>query len=226
VSLDLFPVEVAVATGPTDETSALHPEEELLAQAMGASRQREFAAGRDCARRAMHALGADEGPVLRGTRHAPRFPAGVVGAITHTRGSCAAAVAKATALAGVGIDAEQWKPLSERALARICAPEEIAHLQALPHHGRERWGAVVFSAKETLYKAYFPLTETFIGFRDARIRLHPESRDHGRFEADLTKDDTPSAANRRHFEGRYRLLTTPIPLVVTGLVIPHDTQGT
>ena len=226
MSRDLFPPEVAVATGPVDATSDLHPAEARLAQPMGAARRREFAAGRDCAHRAMRALGAGEGPVLRGVRRAPRFPRGVVGAITHTRGYCAAAVAKATALAGVGIDAEQWKPLSERALARICAPDEVERLRALPDHRPEEWGAVVFSAKESLYKAYFPLTETFIGFRDATLTLQPETRNTGHFEATLTRADPPSAANQRHFEGRYQLLETPTPLVVTGLVIPHDTRRT
>src|SRR5258705_5922147 len=121
---------------------------------MGPARRREFAAGRACARRAIAELGVPGGPVLRGLRRAPSFPHGVVGSITHTNGFCAAAVARADAFAGVGLDAERDEALSERAAARICGRGELAGLRALPGRPAERWAAVVFSAKETLYKAY------------------------------------------------------------------------
>jgi 4'-phosphopantetheinyl transferase EntD len=222
MKLALFPPAVHTATGPVDAPATLHPDEEALAREMGDARRREFAAGRDCAHRAMRALGVAEGPVLRGLRRAPCWPAGIVGAITHTRGFCAAAVASDADHAGIGLDAEQWRPLSERALARICSADEIAGLRTLPRHAAELWGTAVFSAKESLYKAYFPLTATFIGFRDAAVRLHPERDDAGRFEARLAREDAPDAAGRRAFEGRFRIVATAdATLVVTGLAIPR-----
>ncbi|MGF2075963.1 4'-phosphopantetheinyl transferase superfamily protein, partial [Enterococcus casseliflavus] len=81
--------------------------------------------------------------------------------------------------------AERDEALSARAVARICAEGELAALRALPGRSAERWGAVVFSAKETLYKAYFPITGVFIGFRDAEVTLFPETDDAGRFDAQL-----------------------------------------
>jgi 4'-phosphopantetheinyl transferase EntD len=185
---------------------------------MGPARQREFAAGRACARRALRALGAPEGPVLRGERRAPRFPDGVVGSITHTSGLCAAAVARSASFAGVGLDAERDEPLSARAAARICAEGELTALRALPGRSAERWAALVFSAKESLYKAYFPLTGAFIGFRDAEIALLPEAANRGRFEAKLVRSDAPDAAGQRRFAGRY---ACDGERVVTGLVIPR-----
>jgi 4'-phosphopantetheinyl transferase EntD len=212
----LFPPGVCVATGPNTPDEPLQPEEAELACAMGPARQREFAAGRACARRAMRELGTD-GPVLRGLRHAPLFPEGIVGSITHTTGFCAAAVAWRTSFAGVGLDAERDEPLSERAAARICSAGELAALRALPGRSPEHWAAVVFSAKETLYKAYFPLTGFFIGFRDATIALHPDAADAGRFEAHLVRRDAPDAAGQRRFEGRY---ASDGARVISGLVIP------
>jgi len=215
----LFPPGVCVATGPSEEDDLpLHPDEAELARAMGPARRREFAAGRACARRALRELGAPDGPVLRGLRRAPRFPDGVVGSITHTAGFCAAAVASGASFAGVGLDAERDEALSERAVARICAPEEVAALRALPGCSPERWGAVVFSAKESLYKAYFPLTGVFIGFRDAEIALFPEAERAGRFEARLVRGDAPDAAGQRRFAGRY---ASDGARVVTALAIPH-----
>jgi 4'-phosphopantetheinyl transferase EntD len=213
----LFPTGVCVATGSSEGDEPLHPEEVALARGMGAARRREFAAGRACAHRAIAALGADDGPVLRGLRRAPRFPDGLVGAITHTHGYCAAAVAHAAAFAGVGLDAERDAPLSSRAVARICGESELAALAALPGRTREHWGAVLFSAKETLYKAYFPITGVFIGFRDAEIALAPESATAGRFSARLVRADAPDAVGRREFAGRY---ASDGERVVTGLVIP------
>lgn len=213
----LFPPGVCVAIGPSEQEEPLHPNEAELARAMGPARQREFAAGRACARRAMRELGAPDGPVLRGVRRAPLFPDGVVGSITHTSGFCAAAVARSASFAGVGLDAERDEALSERAAARICSPGELAALRALPGRRPEHWAAVVFSAKETVYKAYFPLTAFFIGFRDAVIALFPEADDAGRFEARLLRRDAPDAAGQRQFAGRY---ASDGARVITGLVIP------
>ena len=216
---ELVPSGVCVATGPNeDDETSLHPEEVELARPMGPARRREFAAGRGCARRAIAELGVPGGPVLRGLRRAPAFPSGVVGSITHTGDFCAAAVARADAFAGVGLDAERDEALSERAAARICGPGELAALRALPGHPPERWAAVVFSAKETLYKAYFPLTGFFIGFRDAVIALFPEADDAGRFEARLLRRDAPDAAGQRRFAGRYACVAAR---VITGLAVPH-----
>jgi enterobactin synthetase component D / holo-[acyl-carrier protein] synthase len=80
----------------------------------------------------------------------------------------------------------------------------------------------VFSAKETLYKAYFPLTGFFIGFRDAAIALVPEADDAGRFEARLLRRDAPSAAGQRRFAGRYRL---DAQRILTGLAIDVSGAG-
>jgi len=216
VSLDLFPAAVSVTTAAIEDGARLHPDEELFAAEMGPARRREFAAGRDCARRAMRELGLPGGPVLRGARRMPLWPDGVVGSLTHSDGFCAAAVARSSDLAGLGIDAEREAPLSERALARICSPREIDALRALPARSPALWGAIVFSAKESLYKGYFPLTGVFIGFRDAEITLHPDAEDAGRFDARLVRDDAPDAAGQRHFAGRFR---SDERRILTGLVI-------
>jgi 4'-phosphopantetheinyl transferase EntD len=169
----------------------------------------------------MRELGGPDGPVLRGVRRAPLFPDGVVGSITHTSGFCAAAVARSASFAGVGLDAERDEALSERAAARICSSGELVALRALPGRSPERWAALVFSAKETLYKAYFPLTGFFIGFRDAVIELLPEADDAGRFEARLLRRDAPDAAGQRKFTGRY---ACDAGRVITGIVIAHATE--
>ncbi len=211
----LFPPGVAWASADADaDPPALHPDEEALASAMAPARRREFAGGRACAHRALAALGAGDGPVLRGERRMPVWPNGVVGAITHGAGFCAAAVARRSAFAGVGLDAERLRPLSPRVLERIAGDAERSALARLPDHPAEWWGAVVFSAKESLYKAYFPSTRVFLAFRDAEIALDPAA---GAFAARLVRADAPDAAGRRAFEGRFELRGD---LVLTALAIP------
>ncbi|MEM7411933.1 MAG: 4'-phosphopantetheinyl transferase superfamily protein [Myxococcota bacterium] len=204
----LLPEGVAFAESEIpDPPEPLHPDETALAEAMGPRRRPEFHAGRACARRALAQLGVHDRPVLRGARRAPLWPTGCVGAITHTDAYCAAVAAHDRDWAGVGLDAELRKPLSTRALERICSPEECAHLRALPGTSAEAWGNVVFSAKESLYKAYFPQTEVYLGFRDAALELDPE---RGRFAIRLVNDEVPDLAGRRAFEGRFAIATTRV----------------
>lgn len=74
-------------------------------------RQREFATARSCARTALARLGVPPVPVLASPRGAPRWPAGVVGSITHCDGYRAAAVAYTRDVVSLGIDAEPDEPL-------------------------------------------------------------------------------------------------------------------
>lgn len=135
------------------------------------ARMWEFAAGRTCARRAMRALGLPTAPVLIGAHREPVWPRGIVGSITHCPGYCAAAVALERDLAAVGIDAEPHEALPAGVLEAISAPAERAALEALPS-GPVCWDRVLFSAKESVYKAWFALTRTWLDFTDVVVTVH------------------------------------------------------
>ncbi|MGW4745369.1 hypothetical protein ACWEPR_11305, partial [Streptomyces sp. NPDC004290] len=79
----LLPDGVRWAEGTGDpEGPCPYPEEEALMARAVPGRRREFAAARVCAHRALAALGAAPGPLLRGRRGAPAWPARTVGSIT------------------------------------------------------------------------------------------------------------------------------------------------
>src|SRR5436190_1333063 len=104
----LLPGAVVVVEAIEDIPSAkLLPEE---ADALGAhaveKRRREFAAGRHCARRALTRLGYADIAVPKGEDGEPRWPNDIVGSITHCAGYCAAAVARSSQLASIGIDGQ------------------------------------------------------------------------------------------------------------------------
>ncbi|WP_433284980.1 4'-phosphopantetheinyl transferase family protein [Micromonospora sp. CA-244673] len=177
---DLLPPEVAVAVAAAaDWTGVLLPAERAcLGERAVTGRRRDFTAGRVCARRALAGLGLPATPVPAGADRAPVWPAGVVGAITHTRGYCAAAAARAAEIRAVGIDAEGHRELPTGVRRKVCLPEEEAQLARLP--GGVAWSVVLFSVKETVYKVWHPLVGTWLDFSDARVTLDPDA---GRFTA-------------------------------------------
>lgn len=180
----ILPARVACADAFTDPPDVvLFPEEEaLLARAVD-RRRREFATARDCARRALAGLGVAPAPILRGDRGAPQWPPGIVGSITHCAGYRAAAVARAGDFLTVGLDAEPDDALPDGVLDLVSLPDERARLRDLAAAAPgTRWDRLLFSAKESVYKAWFPLAGRWLGFEDADITINPAD---GTFEARL-----------------------------------------
>ncbi|CUU56368.1 4'-phosphopantetheinyl transferase EntD (siderophore biosynthesis) [Parafrankia irregularis] len=152
----LFPAEAAVLTRAVDK------------------RRREFTTGRICAHRALRALGEAAVPILPGEHREPRWPDGVVGSITHTAGYRAAVVARTVAgrAVSVGIDAEPNEATPGGVLREISLPDERDRLTELGRaHPAVAWDRLLFSAKESVYKAWFPLARRWLGFGDADLTL-------------------------------------------------------
>lgn len=140
------------------------------------TRQREFATGRSCARRAIALLGGPPVPIGRGEHGEPLWPHGVIGSITHCDGYRGAAVAPADALSTIGIDAEPRQPLPPGLLGSIAVPAEIEQIRELTCGDPDTpWDRLLFSAKESLYKAWFPLRRRTCGFRQVVVSLRPRS---------------------------------------------------
>ncbi len=182
------------------DDSLLFDEERALVASVAPARYHDFVIGRRCARLAIEALGRQPQPILVGERREPRWPTGLVGAITHTDGYVAAAVARSDAVRAIGIDAEADEPLPQGVERRIIRPDE-QHLLAHRDAGVAAVDRLIFSAKEAVYKAWFPLTGEWLGFLDARLELDTAAQ---RFVAHLLVD-APVVDDRplRAFEGRY-----------------------
>jgi 4'-phosphopantetheinyl transferase EntD len=168
----ILPSSVAVAATREDRVEQLFPaEEEALGNAVE-KRRREFVTARACARSALARLGVPPQPIPAGPRGAPQWPAGIVGSITHCDGYRGCAVARGADLITIGVDAERNEPLPNGLLADIAAPEEQEMLRALAQDDpRVCWDRLLFSAKEAVYKAWYPLTATWLGFEDASIAI-------------------------------------------------------
>ncbi|WP_328767365.1 4'-phosphopantetheinyl transferase family protein [Streptomyces sp. NBC_00286] len=223
---ELLPDAVVTVEANGDEPiegAALYPEEEALIARAVEKRRREFTAVRACARRAMDKLGVPPQPVLTGDRGAPQWPDGLIGSMTHCEGYAAAALARATDLASLGIDAEPHLPLPEGVLSSVSLPAEDARLRALASgHPAVHWDRLLFSAKESVYKAWFPLTRKWLDFTEADIKvgLAPGRTTSGAFRARLLVPG-PVVDGRRvdHFDGRW---TVGRGLVATAVAVSYD----
>ena len=222
---DLLPGSVVTVEAYGHDESGiamLYPEEEAVVARAVHKRRREFALVRSCARRAMEKLGVPPQPLLPGERGAPRWPAGLTGSMTHCDGYGAAALVRAGDLASLGIDAEPHGPLPEGVLPTVSLPTEGDRLRRL---ARERpdihWDRLLFSAKEAVFKAWFPLTAQWLEFTEADIEVFadPGERLTGGFRAELLVPG-PVVGGLRigHFDGRW---TVRRGLVATAVSVPH-----
>ncbi len=173
----LVPPAVVVAEGDMDGLGEadLLPEEAALVVRAVEKRRREFGAGRACARRALAVLGLPVGPILSGGDREPLWPAGVTGSITHCAGYCAAAVGWRREVGSIGIDAEVYGPLPDGVEGMVCTEAERAWIRGMGDRGVE-WGMVVFSAKESVYKAWYPIARRWLGFEEAELAIDPGTR--------------------------------------------------
>ena len=150
----------------------LLPEERaILPESVHPRRLLEFTLGRGCARSALSSLDPALGsvPILRAGERTPRWPEGYVGAITHHKGRAAAAVAREADYAGVGLDLEARRTMSDGMRRRLLRPEERAGLEGLPQAEADLRAMIVFSTKESIYKCLHPLTGIYLGFQDAEV---------------------------------------------------------
>jgi 4'-phosphopantetheinyl transferase EntD len=207
---------VAVDTLADPPEASLFPEEKAYVQQAVEKRRLEFTTARWCARRAMTELGRPPSAILRGARGEPRWPAGMVGSITHCAGYRGAVLAEKDDITTVGIDAEPNEPLSNGVLEAVARPDEQSRIRTLLHDDPSvRWDRLLFSAKESVYKSWFPLTSRWLDFEEADLVIDPAA---GTFAARLL-----ATGARLHgrpltgFDGRWMVERG---LILTAIAVP------
>lgn len=210
-------VYIGEVRGAGDEEWLLPQEADLISTAVQ-ERRREYAAGRQAARRALSALGHGHAAILSAPTREPIWPEGVVGSLTHCAGYAAAVVARDVRAASIGVDAEPNLPL----------PDEVVHL-VMPHIERELLvdtavarpdiavDRVLFCAKEAVFKAWYPLTRRQLGFHDVRVSVGAD----GGFTARLVIDRLPHEDVRLWtMTGRW---AHDLDVVIATVVTPKET---
>ncbi|GAC70868.1 4'-phosphopantetheinyl transferase family protein [Gordonia soli] len=214
----LVPNGVAAAEAFEDPPGIepLPAEESLIARAVD-KRRREFTTARHCARQALGQLGFEPAPILKGERGMPLWPAKIVGSLTHTEGYRAAVVAHSLQVRSLGIDAEPHESLPEGVLEHTSIPEERSVLAT--RSADLHWDRVLFCAKEATYKAWFPVTQRWLGFEDAHITFDQTGPGEGTFTSTILIDGSvvDGGAPLQRLHGRWLveqdLITTSITLL-------------
>jgi len=136
-------------------------------------RQIEYLCGRFCARLCFEAMGLRPAPpVTFNEDRSPGWPKGYIGSITHTQGWASAVVAQQTQVRGVGVDIEnKIVDASPQMTKHICCePRELTDVEQALGLERSLALTLIFSAKESLYKAVYPWLQRYYGFHAARVR--------------------------------------------------------
>ena len=172
---EILPPTVAAVEAFDDPPGVeLFPEEEAVLRRAVEKRRREFTTARYCARAALARLGLPATPIVPGQRGAPAWPDGVVGSMTHCAGYRAAGLGHARDLTTIGLDAEPNDALPGDVLTAVSLASERERLPALAAAAPEvHWDRLLFSAKESVYKAWFPLTRRWLGFEEAELFFEP-----------------------------------------------------
>lgn len=147
-------------------------------------RRAEFLAGRAMVKMAFQTLGLPDADIPIGPDRAPVWPLGVAGSISHARGHCAAILCanpeRFTRHFGVDIEAYA-SPRAQAAIAKIALTESDRALLAASGPqaplASDRLATLIFSAKETLFKALYPQVRAYFGFDAAALTASP-AHDH------------------------------------------------
>lgn len=141
-------------------------------------RKAEFLVGRYVAQFALSKLGVEVEEIKIGKHRAPVWPDGIIGSITHTASTVLCAVSvNDNSRYHLGIDLENWikaetatelegmiiSQVEKRLLLRL----GISYSQAL---------TLVFSAKESIFKAFYPSVGDYFGFDAVEIVSISEKR--------------------------------------------------
>ncbi|MBA8879041.1 4'-phosphopantetheinyl transferase family protein [Phyllobacterium myrsinacearum] len=118
-----------------------------------------------------HLLLADFGQknmaVLRSPSGAPVWPESITGSLAHDEEMAVAAVAPVSRIGSIGIDVEPAIPLPDDILALVAIQADVIDAVDANLAGR-----LLFSAKEAVYKAAYPLDGVILDYEDIAVNLN------------------------------------------------------
>lgn len=193
-----------------DPPSAPFPGEESLTVKAVPRRRSEVITTRNLARKCLQQLGVSACVIGKDAKGMPLWPTGCVGSLTHCSGYRAAVCAHSDCVRSCGIDAEPACALPRGVLASIADPHEQKMIAGLVTQRPDVcWDKILFSAKESIYKTWYPLTRRWLGFEDARCEIRIQDSDSGCIWGDfhahilVPAHTCDQGADVRFFAGRW-----------------------
>ena len=135
-------------------------------------RRAEYLAGRLLAKRLLGAQGVDGSSITADARSCPLWPHGWVGSISHAHGLVACRIGPTSTYGGLGIDVERvfCRETFRQIQRQVFSQEEVS---ILIQSGLETTlaGTIVFSAKESIFKALYPAVGRLFDFKAAQLKI-------------------------------------------------------
>lgn len=163
---EMAPPGVALACRlirPGDENRLL-PEESRSISARQPAARRASGAARSAARTLFSSRGITGAVIPRAASGEPLWPAGFSGSLAHDEQMAVAALS--AGIAAIGIDVEPAEPLPPEIAAVVRTPGDVTG--GIDPTLADR---LLFSAKEAVYKASFPLDRQILGYEHIAVDL-------------------------------------------------------
>jgi len=177
-------------------------------------RRQEYIAGRACACESLKQLLIFDFKILRKKNRAPIWPLNIIGSITHSKNEVFTVALEQGEYQGIGIDCEvlidKKKFLSLS--SHIATAIDISFLQN-SQMDEKTVCTLIFSAKESLYKALNPIVDIFFGFEHASIVKINEAESTFIIELNSTLESLKKFNKTYH--GFYKISNNQILTLVT-----------
>ncbi|WDE13823.1 4'-phosphopantetheinyl transferase family protein [Thalassomonas haliotis] len=185
-----------------------------LSQAVN-KRQGEYLAGRYAAILALAELGINTRNIPTGEHRSPVWPEGVLASITHTSTAAFCVAASKQRVNYLGIDHENWLKADNVAEIKnsiINEKEEVLLKQS--QMSFEQAFTLVFSAKESLFKALYPSVGYYFDFSAAEII--DLNTGNNSFCLRLTETLTPALTVGANFNGQFIFDASAVQTLIYG----------
>ena len=152
----------------SDYSRKLIGSEAAKAEHMKPLRKNAFSSGRYAVHLAQNELGLEPSEILAAGRR-PIWPAGQVGAITHSTDLAAAIVS--CDVFSVGLDIERLGRIKEKLYDKFFTSLELESINEMTDREGE---TIIFSAKESIYKAIYFTLRRYVNFKEVELTLNAE----------------------------------------------------
>lgn len=157
--------------------SLFDEEEGIISNWKSNSRKESFRMGRITAHSAMQTLGCEPTAILKGSRGEPLWSNNIVGSISHSDGYCVAALGLKNNHSGIGIDIQKLTSGFSTIGNRVLTKNEQEWVNQGDDDNEKTKNIrtlMMFSAKESIFKALYPIYLYPLGFMDAELSYNNE----------------------------------------------------
>jgi enterobactin synthetase component D len=178
-------------------------------------RQSTFLSGRYAASHVLSLIGCEHKEIPIGKGGSPSWPSKVVGSISHTESIAVCACASKTDYMMLGIDVEHWMSASiaEEVAAIVLSENDRKLISTLcsPEH---ELATLIFSAKESLFKALYPRVGYYFEF--SAVSAHKICLREGKLTLKLNRDLADGILAGDIFSCTFSTFNDHIFTIVTG----------